>query len=152
MTRGGLNHIHVGVSGLRSTVSYIYVILNWKLINTLLKRFRGTPYYFSIYRCVKHPQVYPPPPPPPFTSKGNDPECPLILYHLNNASKLDLKLILHEKSVRNAFRQMQTVWGSNLRAMSMFELISKSYQFLEKTYFFTKQMTYGLGQDISCSQ
>ena len=64
----------------------------------------------------------------------------------------DLTLIQHEKSVRNACRQMQIVLDSNLRAVFMFELISKSYPFLEKLIFFTKKMTYGLGQDISCSQ
>ena len=45
---------------------------------------------------------------------------------------LEIDLRLHEKSVRSACRQMKTVWDSNLRTMSMFGLISKNYQFLEK--------------------
>ena len=48
------------------------------------------------------------------------------------------KLNLHKKSVRNACRQMQTVWDSNLHAMYMFGLISKNYQFLEKLIFLKK--------------
>ena len=41
------------------------------------------------------------------------------------------------------------MWGSNLRAMSMFELISKKYQFLEKLIYFYKNWPIVLGRTIS---
>ena len=69
---------------------------------------------------------------------------------------LDLKLILNEKSVRNACRQMQTVWVSNLRTMSMFGLILKNNQFLKKTDFFTNNGVWSWAEkflyQISCNQ
>ena len=57
-----------------------------------------------------------------------------------------LKLILYEKSVRNACRRMQTVLGNSFRFQAFF---SKNYQFLETLNFYQK-MVYDLGQDISC--
>ena len=49
--------------------------------------------------------------------------------------KFDMKVILQENSVKNACRQMQTLWDLNLSSMSMFGLFSKIYQFLAKLNF-----------------
>ena len=62
----------------------------------LLKRFKGTLYYFSIYRSVKHSQVYPPPP-PNLKAIHNDQEYSLLFYHLNNVTdfkKFDTGFVL----------------------------------------------------------
>ena len=66
-----------------------------------------------------------------------------------------MELILQEKSVQNSCRQMQTVLDLNLHAMSIFGLISKKYNFLEKLTFLQKRLMV-LGSEfplqLSCSQ
>ena len=51
-------------------------------VNTLLKRFKGTPNYFP-YIAVLNTRKFS----PHIKAIQNDPECPLLLHHLNNASK-----------------------------------------------------------------
>ena len=77
----------------------------------------------------------------------------LRLFFLKSmdSRKFEFELILQEKSVRNACRQMQTVWDSNLSATPMSWLTRKftcSTSFWQNL-FFTKK-AYGLGQNISC--
>ena len=56
----------------------------WTLFrNTLLKIFKGTPFYFP-YITVLNTGTFN----PHLKAIHNDPECPLLLYYLNNVSKI----------------------------------------------------------------
>ena len=68
-----------------------------------------------------------------------------------DSRKFNLELILLEKSVRKACRQMQAVVDSILCAISISWLILKNYQFLANLSFTQKWAGHFLYQ-ISCSQ